>query len=95
MKIEVKHTPRGFAVAEFKDHYGVKCSVQKSSLATENAIWIGCDEADPRVLVQGQGWKPYAVPEDVLLNTRMHLTQAEVAKLLPVLQRFVDTGEVT
>lgn len=39
MKIE--KTERGFALAEFTDRYGVKCSLQKSSLATEDAIWFG------------------------------------------------------
>jgi hypothetical protein len=40
------------------------------------------------------GWVPYPVPEDVLLSTRMHLTRDEVAELLPILKRFVETGEL-
>ena len=35
---------RGFYYHEFTDMYGEKCSIQDSSLATEPAIWLGCDE---------------------------------------------------
>jgi len=31
-------TGRGFQYIEFEDRYGHKCSLQKSSLATEDAI---------------------------------------------------------
>jgi hypothetical protein len=37
-------TQRGFAVSDFRDRYGAKCSLQKSSLASEDAIWLGIDE---------------------------------------------------
>lgn len=101
-------TGRGFALAEFVDRNGVKCSLQKSSIATEDAIWLGCDDENPRVMVAGKGWQPvaYAVAEpepdnlvtidakEMLVNTRMHLTREQVAALLPLLQGFVDCGEV-
>ena len=90
----VEHTERGFARAEFTDLYGVKCSLQKSSLATDDAIWLGCNDADPRQLVYGQGWVPVAMPEEYVANTRMHLSREQVAELLPLLQRFVETGEI-
>ena len=35
-----------------------------------------------------------SVPDEVLMTTRMHLNRKQVAKLLPVLQKFVDTGEI-
>lgn len=38
-------TNRGFSVIHFTDSRGVKCSLQKSSLATEDAIWLGVDYA--------------------------------------------------
>lgn len=41
MKIE--RTNRGFSVARFTDRYKSKCSIQNSSLASENAIWLGVD----------------------------------------------------
>ena len=39
----MKRTQRGFAYDEFEDLYGAKCSIQKSSLATDDAIWFGID----------------------------------------------------
>jgi hypothetical protein len=68
--MKLKKTNRGFAIAEFIDRYGEKCSIQKSSLATENCIWLGVHE------------------------NRMHLTPKMVANMLPLLQRFAETGDL-
>ena len=98
-------TARGFANISFEDRYGLKCSIQKSSLATEDAIWIGVDDPEPCVLASDAksvgvetskttGWVPYPIPSQVLLKTRMHLTREQVMELLPILQNFVDTGEI-
>ena len=35
---------RGFIGYEFTDLYGSKCSIQESSLATDNAIWLGVNK---------------------------------------------------
>lgn len=72
---------RGFLKGKFKDRYGEDCSIQKSSLATEDCIWLGCDHET----VDKQG-RP--------CGARMHLTQEMVADLLPMLQHFVETGEL-
>jgi len=95
-----KKTQRGFAYYEFTDAYGAKCSLQKSSSAMVDRIWFGVDDADPKIMASktpegGNGWVPYTIPEDVMLTTRMHLDQKQVKKLLPILQRFVETGEIT
>lgn len=37
-------TSRGFAVARFQDLYGSQCSLQKSSLADLDAVWLGVDQ---------------------------------------------------
>lgn len=98
-------TSRGFAIGEFVDLYGVKCSIQKSSLATDDAIWLGVDDPDPKVLAsqakslgllttETTGWTPYPIPNEVLITTRMHLNRKQVEELLPILQKFVDTGEI-
>ena len=93
-------TCRGFALVEFDDYHGAKCSLQKSSLAEKDAIWLGVDDADPKILackVNGgipNGWVKYEIPEDVLLTTRMHLTREQVKDLLPHLKKFVETGEI-
>lgn len=70
-----------------------------------DAIWLGVDDAQPKVMAiqaasvgvqteQRTGWVDYPIPEAVQLHTRMHLTRAQVKKLLPVLQAFVDTGNI-
>ena len=70
MKFRWGKTQRGFPVVYFDDLYGGAYgnSIQLSSLATQEAIWLGT-KVD-----------------------RMHLSRAQVAKLIPVLQGFVDTG---
>ena len=48
-------TQRGFTVFSFKDRYDEPCSIQKSSLATEDAIWFGLDKDNQRMhLTQDQ-----------------------------------------
>ena len=86
--IDLKPTNRGFLLGKFTDRYDNKCSIQKSSLATEDCIWLGVDV-------------PFATEECPTCKTpqppqsqRMHLTQKQVADLLPWLQRFVATGEL-
>ena len=41
---ELVRTQRGFALAEFKDRYDTKCSIQESSIATEYCLWLGVDD---------------------------------------------------
>lgn len=80
--ITIDTTSRGFAIAKFKDRNGEACSLQKSSVATEDCIWLGRDAADKD--------PDTSAP----LGGRMHLTQSQVADLLPFLRRFVLTGEL-
>jgi hypothetical protein len=70
MQMVLTHTPRGFALLTFYDAYGARCSLQQSSLATDEAVWFGLDDY------------------------RMHLTRDMVAQLLPILQEYVETGEI-
>ena len=79
--------------------YEKKCSIQKSSLATDDAIWIGINDADPQILAGktkqgGTGWVKYDIPGDVTFITRMHLNRALAKKILPILERFIETGEI-
>jgi hypothetical protein len=94
MDIKRTKTARGFTHFAFKDRYDIECSLQESSLATEAAIWFGCNDADPRVCVPGKGWQPVPMPEDTVTNTRMHLTQEQIKALLPALIHFAETGEL-
>jgi hypothetical protein len=104
-KMDLIKTERGFAISEFTDRYGAKCSLQESSLATENAIWFGVDDANPQIMASdakrlgiptdaNSGWIKYEIPKEVSLSTRMHLTQDMVKELLPTLQKFAETGEL-
>jgi len=99
--IEMKRTERGFEIGEFTDYYGVKCSIQQSSLATMNAIWLGCNDANPREMcsraknpIGTTGWQPVEMPEEYVANTRMHLTEEMVIALIDKLQHWIDTGEL-
>lgn len=105
MKLKRSKTDRGFGLIEFDDSYGVKCTLQKSSLATDDAIWLGVHDAAPKVMAahaaalgmktdKNTGWVEYPLPKEVFIGTRMHLTRKQVKKLLPALQRFVETGDL-
>jgi hypothetical protein len=96
--MEIDHTNRGFAISTFTDFNGVECSVQKSSLATEDCIWLGAREIGLQHFQAGVGWQdvptPHSVADHWNANNRMHLSREQVAELLPLLQRFVETGEL-
>ena len=105
MKIKKTKTQRGFAAGEFTDTHDNSCSIQKSSVGTYNAIWLGINDPAPKIMAihapklgvktnETTGWVPYPVPEEVSFVTRMHLSQAQVKKLLPILEKFVKTGEI-
>ena len=96
MFLDIKYgrTIRGFELLTFRDDKRVDCSIQKSSLATDNAVWIGCDEPDPQYMVPGAGWQKITLPPDTVSNTRMHLTQDQVRELIPILTYFAETGEL-
>ncbi len=84
--------------------------MQKSSLADEHCIWLGISDAEPRIMCSDaiklglreetgtdadRGWCEYQIPEEVLLSTFMHLTQQMVKDLLPHLEKFAETGELS
>ena len=100
-----KFNVRGFQGYASKDLNGHEFSLQKSSVATENCIWFGINDAAPVVMAFDAkrlgvetdakvGWVPYPIPEEVLLHTRMHLSQDQVRKILPSLIRFAFTGKL-
>jgi len=96
--LEREVTERGFGRWNFDDLYGKGCSLQDSSLAGEAAIWFGIDNAEPIIMASktnkgGTGWVPFEIPDDVMLHTRMHLSQTQVKALLPILTHFAETGE--
>jgi hypothetical protein len=42
--MEKEYTLRGFAIYQFQDYLKVNCSLQKSSLADIDTIWLGVDD---------------------------------------------------
>ena len=107
---EMGFNARGFSRMDFTDRYGEQCSLQKSSLATEDAIWLGVNEPKliefcptPREtdeawfdVTQGAMEKVKHRPQnEMYLSGRMHLTRDMVKILLPYLYNFVNRGELT
>lgn len=78
MDITASITPRGFPKIEFEDKSRQKCSIQRSSSANNEAIWLGVEE-------DSLGQKVFH---------RMHLTREQIKDLLPVLQKFADDGSI-
>ncbi len=95
LKLQLTETSRGFSLLEFEDSNGEKCSLQKSSIMNDDRIWLGTTAAKPQRFVRDKGWIPVEFPEDTLFTTRMHLNQEQVKRLLPILQNFVKTGELS
>ena len=102
---ELTQTERGFPIVLFEDYYENKCSVQISSAACYEAIWIGVDEANPQVMAsmasrvgvdtkETTGWVPYPIPDCVNLTTRMYLTRKQAGKLAKILRHYCKTGEL-
>jgi len=71
-------------------------------------IWLGIDDAEPKILKTNarklgielppgevSGWMPYPVPDEVLMNTRMHLNEQQVRGLIARLQTWLETGDFT
>ena len=68
---------RGFFGYEFKDLYGQKCTIQESSLATDDAIWLGVTiDFDGKHVEHG----------------RMHLNREMAIKLMAKLAVFIEDG---
>lgn len=89
-----KTTDRGFAIYEFKDSFGEDCSLQKSSAAMEDKIWLGVTDLRVQHFAPNVGWKDVELPPNSIGNNRMHLTRRQVKALIPILQKFVETGEI-
>ena len=101
----IQHSSRGFPFIEFKDAYDTKCSIQQSSNAEFDALWIGISEADPKVMAtdaasvgvrtaETTGWVAFPIPPEVFVATRMHLEREQVEALVEDLTRWLKTGEL-
>jgi len=62
--MKIDHTNRGFTLIEFKDRNDIECSLQKSSSAMEESIWLGCNDPEPKYQIPGiPGWQRIILPE--------------------------------
>lgn len=89
MEIQWDKTNRGFSRGEFKDRYGEKCSIQRSSIAFEDCIWIGKDDAT--IMLNDM---PALLLEGFRTLCRMHLNREMAAELWPLLKTFEETGSL-
>lgn len=99
-------TERGFEKVQFTDRYNIACSVQQSSSAEVNALWMGVDDPAPMILAsdairmklnsfgKNTGWVPYEIPNEVLIHTRMHMDEKQVRGLIERLQNWLETGSL-
>ena len=74
-------TKRGFGIFEFKDYNGIRCSLQESSLAAKECIWLGIDKDKERNCVIEE-----------ILSTRMHLVRKMAREIGMKLIEFADRG---
>ena len=100
----MEKTDRGFDLKNFSDWNDEKCSLQKSSIATEDCIWLGVTEPTVKALAKElhperadelNGWLNVPLPECACVSGRMHLTQDMVKELLPHLIKFAETGDLS
>lgn len=95
--MNLERNQRGFENGKFKDSYNNECSIQKSSAAMDDFIWLGIDK--PKLTVfENENMGKYietVLPKTWMVYSRMHLSREQVAELLPILQKFVDTGELS
>lgn len=92
-ELAVEQTGRGFDIIRFTDAQGVSCSLQKSSIATEDAVWFGCNNADPHTIENGVK-KPIIMPHGYVGSDRMHLNVEQVEEFLGLLIDFAQTGKI-
>ena len=98
--MKTSKTHRGFAFTSFTDRNGVECNIQKSSIATEDCIWFGAKDIGLKGF--DYGWRSFSEEDikakfgvkNIIANNRMHLTREQVKELIPILQKFVDSGEI-
>jgi hypothetical protein len=74
-------TDRGFLRADFQDLNGDACSIQESSRILGGAIWLGMNAGSHS-------------PRNEYCLARMHLDREMALALIPVLQRFAETGRI-
>lgn len=93
MKYVKQKTIRGFDILHFYDDNDKECDIQESSTADKSRIWLGTHDAEPKIMASktkqgGTGWVDYPIPDDVLINHRMHLNRVQSISLALKLLKF-------
>lgn len=73
--------------------FGVDDAHSTAQVMAKDAQDVGVSTPEA-LAAEGVGWVNYPIPEEVSVYGRMHLTRDQVRKILPVLQHFVDHGEL-
>lgn len=79
MKIKLKPTERGFIRGEFLDTNGEECSIQESSIADDDRIWLGQNKGTHH---QGE------------CLARMHIDREQAIEIARLLYDFARTGRL-
>lgn len=102
-------TNRGFEYEPFTDTYGNECSIQESSNATKPCVWLGIAHPKVRMLaadILAAGWSERVtydddgiwgtlhIPEEALIESRMHLDRKQAGALAKILTHFAKTGSL-
>lgn len=94
----ILRTVRGFPYIDFQDSNGVLCNIQYSSRADKEFIWLGAKQIGLQEFKASEGWRTVVLNDTIahhfVANNRMHLDRDRLAEILPILQNFVDTGDV-
>ena len=72
--------------------YASKCAARELEAEPIILKTKGCELGLSLPPGEVSGWMPYPVPDDVFINTRMHLNEAQVRGLIARLQTWLDTG---
>jgi hypothetical protein len=95
--MKLQRTERGFAIKQFQDSNNIECTIQKSSSAMEDKIWLGAKEIGLKKL-SGGGWQEIDTTStdtySYIANNRMHLNCKQAKRLIKELQYFVDNGDL-
>lgn len=78
-QLKVTRTERGFEIGTFVDDYGQACSLQQSSNAERDCLWLGCDEGQH---IEGR------------CLARMHLTTDHARMLIKHMRAWLTTGSI-
>jgi hypothetical protein len=84
----VKNPP----LIRFKDFRGVDCIISEAD-TKEATILIGCEYADIRRLVLGEGMQPVYVAPPYTVNHQMNLDRQRAIEVVEILQAFIDVAK--